>query len=129
MQREQVDRLTPGKLLNALVAEAMGWYMSENLNNGWRTVTRPDGTKCEEFKSRMYSHEEVYARFIPDFSGDISAAWQIVEFMEPAHRVHISTYDEGLKYGCRFENSAMHEYSLGKTAPEAICKALLMARG
>ncbi len=61
-----------------------------------------------------------------DWSGDISAAWKLLEEAAKGYNIIKSTTEPRLKYCCRMwftKGSAEHEY--GETAPEAICRTYL----
>jgi len=66
---------------------------------------------------------------VPRYSTDISAAWQVVEKFSSGYRIVIST--TRYPWDCRIyaddkELRCVADAS-GKTAPEAICKAALLA--
>lgn len=74
--------------------------------------------------------------FIPEYSTDISAAWEVTEHMR---KTHWSTLDSGLKvinrpevkpFICSFGKYGIpgtSVYAEADKAPEAICKAALLA--
>lgn len=64
-----------------------------------------------------------------DYSTGISAAWQVVEKMrELDYMFSLANYDNyKLEYQAKFYNPASSHYAVGP-APEAICKAALLAK-
>jgi len=61
---------------------------------------------------------------IPAYSTDISAAWEVVEEMgDCLHLRQHGEQGEWEAWFCGYPNSKAH----GETAPEAICKAALLA--
>ncbi len=62
---------------------------------------------------------------IMNFSSDISASWEVVENMQKTNLVRLSV-NEG-DYICKIGGDLLCYTSFGKTMPEAICKAALLA--
>ena len=67
-----------------------------------------------------------------DYSGSIAAAWTVVEKLQEDYRPLIGEWDDGEQWFCELfygPASAPHLWVLGKTAPEAICRAALASKG
>jgi len=101
MTRDEILAMEPGRELDALVAEkVMGWthYREE-----WGGVV-PDS--------------------ISHYSTDISAAWEVVEKMGPFTQLTADIYNGITVWHCSF---SVVDSVDAVTAPEAICKAALLA--
>jgi len=112
-----MNELEAGRELDALVAEkVMGWKKLNDTGLSWRS---PD----EGFSN------------LPYFSTDISAAWQVVEKMRETRWIEVHSTIDGewaafyTPIGTTDMNQAIHEYAKASTAPLAICRAALKAKG
>ncbi|MEC0241996.1 hypothetical protein P4H66_19520 [Paenibacillus dokdonensis] len=143
MTREEIMALEPGRELDAMIAEALF---------GWRKIKGPqydyDGP-CESndvlLPPTITSEEEAF-RFMPPrgvipytyflnhkWSTDISAAWEVVEKM--CHESLAFSFRLDYHYVLHFarfiHNDSSYELEDGeyksRSAPEAICKAALLA--
>lgn len=134
MTREEIVAMVPGAELDAAVAiNVMGW--SDLWTDGKVYMAYP---LCEQ----KYSIGEAERHPVWPFSTDIAAAWEVweklIEWLTP-HEISISrkehvrgitTYQilifgRSKKYPDRCWNGLTDV--MGKTAPEAICKAALLA--
>jgi len=113
--RDEILATEPGRLLDALVAEYV--------------VGIKEHRKAypESFDERVIwfrNPPNVTAYYVPFYSTDISAAWEVVEMFS---YIDIHRYDDF--FACAIYpigNSAVIR-ARGKTMPEAICKAALLA--
>lgn len=90
------------------------------LKLGWKDIVPPHDSVlnttgwCPKTKNRQQ---------VPNFSGDISAAWEIVEFISQTHAVVISSeHFQGIEEWACFIDGEGH---LAEKAPLAICRAFL----
>jgi len=105
LTREQILAMPAGRELDALVRKhVFGWSL---IGDG--RSKSPDGYQI---------------RSIPDYSTDIAAAWEVAEKFETIEVKRFHT-DKGLWF-CEIKEKIWHR-SYGATAPEAICKAALLA--
>lgn len=118
--------MKPGRELDALVAEkVMGWAKT-NLKD-W------DQAFKDEFGFLWAEPGHGYFKgfhTLPHYSTDIKAAWEVVEKMGTRF-IHLSPALEG-GWSCAIQyNEARFPFVnlIGKTAPEAICRAALKAVG
>jgi len=107
---EKILAMKPGRELDMLVAEkVMGWMV-----------------KVREIVWSVDKHG--FTRPLPFFSSDIKDAWQVVESIK-GRRIAIEKTLSGSFYCCIGHSADGHkpvDYQ-AKTAPEAICKAALLA--
>lgn len=115
--REQVLALPAGPALDELIAErVMGW-------------TRRDGP--------VFSHESRWQApgvkgwdWLPEYSTDIAAAWQVVEKLRAGcihMRLTLSNHEDG-RYTCTFDKPMNEIYhAAADAAPLAVCRAALLA--
>jgi hypothetical protein len=113
MTREQILAMKPGRELDELMAEkVMGW--------------KRDFQCWKDQNGRIRTIESTsFGSFQP--STDISAAWEVAnkfDFFYLFRNPHI--YDGEWECKLVAEDSSRKYYALGKTAPEAICKAALL---
>lgn len=134
LTEQQIRDMEPGRELDALIAlKVMGWGISSTTKYPGkpvliRSIAPPKD--CEGIDLDRYANEEWDLTFLhseaPNFSTDISAAWEVLERMkEKGAEINVGFYREWdctLDYpiGCNWRE-------VGKTAPEAICKAALVA--
>lgn len=113
MTKEEILSLKAGKELNIKVAEA---------------VMKKKYTEDETFGDMEINNERVYGHLQP-YSEDISAAWQVIERMK-GYNPRIAFDIHSQKWEATF-NICEANFScpvvLAVTAPEAICKAALLA--
>ena len=127
MTRDEILAMEPGPELNELVAlkvfgQPRPMYVHEPhiepiWNGHW--VCSPD-----------YDEGDVCNWKARDFSGDIAAAWQVVEKMVGSHYCDWTldmTWYDGPNYTMRFLHADATYEGFGMTAPEAVCKASLLA--
>ena len=124
-----------GRDLDVAVAERiMGWRWL-NLPDIRRPCFKPPG-EIAQFLPKFVERNTVTCSDsppdrLPHYSTDIAAAWQVVEAMRPEHGFWIDG-DDG--YAVEFQHGMprMADYRHGRasapTAPEAICKAALLAK-
>lgn len=122
MDREMILKMEPGRELDALVAEKVMGYTIE------RFTFRCDGMSEETMI--WLQAENKYNQV--SFSTDISAAWEVVEKMKQNEwSVTIQAYgnepNEVTEYEVTFGFLNEKPAAAVKSAPEAICKAALIA--
>jgi hypothetical protein len=107
MTSDEILALKLGRELDALVAEkVMGWFLDSDIGY-WRN------------ESGLCKRQDKWSP-----SEDISAAWEVVEEMgDCLHLRQHGEQGEWEAWFCGYPNSKAH----GETAPEAICKASLLA--
>lgn len=125
MNRDEILAMKPGRELDALVAEKVMGYAIGDGQGGWIVqkviIHRPDDGTAEWLRNGQQQ--------LPHYSTDISAAWEVVD------KLKISIVPQCL--GAPDEYSYMVEYEnepyvngirvFASKAPEAICKAALLA--
>ena len=113
MTKEEILSLKAGKELNIRIA---------------KTVMRKSYAHDETFGDMEIDSQRVYGTLQP-YSEDISAAWQVMERMKGYNpRIAFDTLSQ--KWEAAFsirEADFTCPVALADTAPEAICKAALMA--
>jgi hypothetical protein len=110
--------------IDALVAEhVMGWvvYFSDG------EFVEKDGTPIHDWRGR--EGESSYRDFVPPYSTDIAAAWEVVKKLEDydpmIFQYGVPDTPKGWLWFCDFEGtSATHE-----NVATAICLAALQAKG
>ncbi|MCI3922455.1 hypothetical protein MO973_19670 [Paenibacillus sp. TRM 82003] len=116
MTRDEVLAMEPGRELDALVARKV---------MGWMQAWSPSG-KCEAWFEQQ---DDGSMRGIHDLgwnpSKSISATWEVAEKFETIDVKRFVT-DKGLWFCGITENNKWYR-SFAPTAPEAICKAALLA--
>jgi len=112
----KIRNMKPGRELDALVAEkVMGWTYGHPCPEGMDCLHWAD----EKGKVRDYKP--------PQYSTDIAAAWEVVEKMsEQWPQYQLAKIEDGWSVMWGFDGYGWPE-ATGKTAPEAICKAALLA--
>lgn len=151
MTREEILAKKPGQELDEFVGKTFGfapkikWYAmnkdetafymdfdSKSFAENWHNtnITRfPDGIYRTD--GGHIVRREIYKRF----SEDISAAWEVVEKMRPTHVYEMADFGRNAhkkQQHCAafhpLEKPRDNERQVrAKTAPEAICKAALLA--
>lgn len=154
MTKAEILALQPGRELDALVAQLMEpvppaitardlraevrmtEYYSVNYadsRGGWWKAQIGTDHNLDESGAYCSERDSEPVTWIPSLepSTDIAAAWQVVEAMRPEHGFWIDG-DDG--YAVEFQHGmpGMADYRHGRasapTAPEAICKAALLAK-
>ncbi|MHA7967713.1 BC1872 family protein [Paenibacillus sp. CAU 1782] len=110
LTEQQIRDMDPGRELDRLIAtQIMGCEIDERIDI--------------YFQGKKWSP-------IPEYSTDISAAWEVVE---KCNEVKVKRYETmgGHCYFCKIEVESTEGWDevieTGDTAPEAICKAALIA--
>lgn len=123
MTREQVMSMSAQELAEATAVHVMGWKLVQHPSDGfdvWATNFNELGQIIEYREHHEWSPSE-----------DISAAWEALEHL--GKEVSVKRYEAmvGWRYWCRISDPNPTRYdeciAHGKTAPEAICKAALLA--
>ena len=128
MTKEEILAMQPGRELNALVAgTVLGLKQEVRLRGETNTVT-----VYTSLVDGMHSRDEALRYGEPlAYSTDIAAAWRVVEAMRPEYGFWADG-DDG--YSVEFQHGmfGMADYRHGRAsapaAPEAICKAALLAK-
>jgi len=97
--------------LNEAVASKLGWVWQGRWAGGVKMWLR----KFDNFHDNWNQ-----ARYLPDYSGDIQVAWEIVQKQDC---VSLLKLKDARQWVCCFDDYDMT--NLADTAPEAICKAFL----
>lgn len=108
-----IDQLQPGRELDILIAEKIfGHMMNEDHIVKWAQISDDDWEPSFEP--------------CPHYSTSIADAWQVVEKMkELGAEINIGFYE---KWDCEFDYPIGCNWrAVAETAPEAICKAALIA--
>jgi hypothetical protein len=110
MTREEILNMQAGKKLDRLIAIHIMHLEIDSII--WET-----------------DNGEIIKQSIPNYSTDIKAAWEVVEFIgEAIGGVTIfNACDVEWTWCCEIFNGKEKILEGGKTAPEAICKAALLA--
>ncbi len=116
-----IDEMPAGREMDKLLAAKLGWKWDD------KTATSPRGSKYDMQKCPSFW-------WLPDYSTDISAAWEVVEEIKPhVLRVDITiSADTRLKpYAVLITGKGIREWwqSEGDTLSLAICRAALLAMG
>jgi hypothetical protein len=120
MTREQVLAMSPQELAEATAVHVMGWQ--------WQQLPSIGNVVERGYWWSLACEEPVYS-WNP--AEDMRDAWEAAEKIEK--EITVKRYEGmgGWSYWCRISGSAAEvfdfEISHGKTAPEAICKCLLLA--
>lgn len=144
-EREKILTMEPWRELDSKVAEiVMGWVAWEEKRGeylhvifqkpGDREPYRSErnweqaATRYRQISFSEIDHHKHIVHGMRDFSTDISAAWEVVEKF---HEVSVKRFEtmKGHRYWCKIEIDYDSEpiIAQGDTAPEAICKAALLA--
>lgn len=116
LNRDRILNMEPGREMDALVAEKiMGW--TECSVDGQRSYGKPPEFVDADPVVRIY-----------EYSTEISAAWGVFEELNGKFGVSLGRagdyYEPDRKWNTRI---GKNEWVEAETAPEAICKAALMA--
>jgi hypothetical protein len=125
MPRDEVLGLKPGRELDALIAEkVMGFRCVVDKGNGnvsWIAYGVYGETHTPPMAWKKWNYK------VPPYSTDIAAAWEVVEKMsEQWPQYQLAKIEDGWSVMWGFDGYGWPE-ATGKTAPEAICKAALLA--
>lgn len=115
------------ELNERIAVEVMGyhWHTDKYLSvpRLARTVNKTDD------QGNTYPWNELMLGGVPDYSGNIAAAWQVVEEMiSRNYELGELQFDKARQWFCIFERDTDHEYGFSQaqpTAPLAICLAAL----
>jgi hypothetical protein len=141
MTREEILAMPADRELDALVAEkVMGLTGYEFDDTHWYCPTckawvHPAQVTFHEVHERCqtpvvsdWCDEE--GNVMPEYSTDISAAWEVVEKIHEKRFLFDASLSVGAGYTVRFYNRDKETFHMAPyipTAPEAICKAALIA--
>lgn len=129
LTREIVLAEPPGKRLDSWIAEkVMGWRKKTfpGGGGGFTAWVNEDG-KVMRLISNSTMSETCYRCDYFRPSTDIAAAWEVVEKMsEQWPQYQLAKIEDGWSVMWGFDGYGWPE-ATGKTAPEAICKAALLA--
>ena len=117
LTREEILAMDNWRKLDGLVADkVMGFDMVED-------------TLPQLPKYYLPEYERTIQRDVPLYSSDISAAWEVVDKMNERdeHSLALEFYPNEKEWGADFDEFAVSSQAVSKTAPEAICKAALLA--
>lgn len=120
MTREEVMNLPVGRFLDADVAEkVMGWHTFSPIDPEYDHSIGKNGYRRNfAFDPR----DDKYKPF-PLYSSDIEEAWKLVNRLKDRFNITVYTDDNG-KYAAEINFYVIDDCD---TAPEAICKAALLA--
>ena len=134
MTKEEILGTKPGRELDAMIAhQIMKWGVAasrshENWDYYYILILRPDIGGCE-MNNKYPRYSECAQMDIPPYSTSIQAAWEVFE-----HNGYLGNVGYmGEEYRCElytgFDKNGIGKTvtTTGKTAPEAICKASLLA--
>lgn len=136
MTRDEILALKPGRELDALVAEkVMGWcvtpdefkYDPDNDVEVSYATSEPPEDLPEGYPEGLRAITgTIRCHRLPDFSTDISAAWEVVgKLREMGGGPDIRWDDADRRWWCEVDK--VWGWATGETAPEAICKVALLA--
>ena len=91
-------------------------------------LTMEAGDKLDELIAEEIFHWVYKARVMPYYSTDISAAWQVVEKLVKRYVFDLYFDDVGDCWVCKLFDGQQEYKGYGQAAPEAICKAALIAK-
>ena len=129
LTREEIMNMKPGRELDALAAEkVMGWRKKTFPGGGGGfTAWVDENEKVMKLISNSTMSETCYRCDYFRPSTDIAAAWEVVEKMsEQWPQYQLAKIEDGWSVMWGFDGYGWPE-ATGKTAPEAICKAALLA--
>lgn len=119
MIREEIMSMAPGPEMGRMVAEkVMGW-----------TLVTTEG--CTSHKSWKSQHGKIkYSEFLFNPSTDIATAWEVLEKFPIVNLSRIEIFEGHIHHAVEIfadENANEPVRVEAVTAPEAICKAALIA--
>jgi hypothetical protein len=107
--REEILAMDPGHELDELIAIHVMGYEKSRMQDGWVRIG-------------------ALATYPKRYSTDISAAWEVVEKFDEITIRRYETIGNESRFVCRIQvNHHTQVTNCAKTAPEAICKAALLA--
>jgi hypothetical protein len=134
MNREEILAMVPGRELDCIIAENV---FNVKIN---KTISRLINEHVSMSISDVYGDEnlepiqDTTVKRIKDYSTDIAAAWEVVEKFDYNYLWRwdgVTRYamPNGMKWECKFteKGATSDNMGYGLTAPEAICKAALLA--
>ena len=141
MAKEEILAMEAGKELNTFVEEKLfnhrcevrwcnwlpqGYFEVQSYGQGREAMG--GGLLDENESLPCYMEGEKWV-VVPFYSTDISAAWEVVEKMVKEYGDFVIDYDDSYNGG-QWSASVdkLRVAALAKTAPEAICKAALLAK-
>lgn len=133
MTKEEILNMKPGRELDILIAEKVfGWKRIEGPHYDYNgpceygdVLIPPEMSEDEAFAMMPPKGKVPLWYFVTEkYSTDISAAWEIIEKFP---RFEIEKNSEGI--WCVLMDEKWNRFvGYGETAPEAICKAALLAK-
>ena len=121
--------------LNALVSEhLMRFRWDESRCRVCGFSLDPEGKMCRVDNCSMRPRPPHHADDLPNFSGDMAAAWTVVEKMGVGFSLQYGPISEPFRWEAGFQvQIGLHAWRRieadAPTAAEAICRALLKAKG
>lgn len=114
MNRDEVQKMWAGRGMDAMVAiEVMGWtYVDSDPDFKWSVPANEDGV--------------VMRRRLPEFSTDISAAWEVVEKIKDYYAYIVLQFDS-VEWIVHISDGTVERQTSNVSAPLAICRAALLA--
>lgn len=128
MNREQIMQLEGRELDEAIAIKVMNLCVLDTLQLYGDGCVVSDRGIVEWMKHPMYGKTED-PDFLEPYSTDMNAAWEVVEKINDPWWIHLEVTGQSW-YACNFWNYKTGEQSETvhfQTAPEAICKASLLA--
>jgi Phage ABA sandwich domain len=144
MTRDEIMAMKPGRVLDALVADKMGWTAYQERRSGRRNlcVAVGRGNRKQWGKSHVSdpkSYKQItcveaskigfYGNRFPEYSTEIAAAWEVAEkIIDNAGIDVVLTVKMDRRWRAIIDDDGERiAEAKADTAPEAICKAALMA--
>lgn len=135
MTKEEILAMEPGRELDFWIAEhVFKWIPKVNYKTGcveWRGYSVTGSLSACPSMSNWKNGQP------PNYSTDIATAWEVVKYMRGKEgcrgckaciEIHGTDFDgESLGQGMPYWATVHGEDAGGRTAPEAICKAALLA--
>jgi len=119
LTREKVLSMNPGRELDALVAEkVMGWKQVEEFAEMFDREGFLLGTTT-------WRDDEGDPAFLPEYSTDISATWEVIEKFE-GYKIWKSPFSDSFYEVILLTKSSSY-IARGTSFPEVVCKAALLA--
>ncbi|MEK8215527.1 BC1872 family protein [Paenibacillus sp. FSL L8-0463] len=125
LTREEIQGMKPGREMDALIAEkVLGWTDIKRVNPAVIHSFSADGNHANfGFSPVLYKHVP-----FPLYSTDISAAWEVVTHLKSKYWYFmLSDENEGWEASFYWDPHRPAFEAVSATAPEAICKAALLA--
>lgn len=137
----QEFKALPQRERDAIVAEAMGYVWRRGVIGNCRGLVPPDSEEARELPDPEGAVPVAidYTRFVPRFTTDLNAAWQVVDRIKatprpeaalPQARITVTVTDTADFAACGIEMwRGEYCYRQDETVPLAICIAFLLALG